>query len=81
MEEAPCLTAIEWRPNFFSCESNSLASTHARKNTVVDMTLRSISTLPKRSLAAGEILVEENTATGALYFLASGTVEVLKGGV
>ncbi len=41
----------------------------------------SIRALPQRSFAAGDTLVEENSETGALYFLASGRVEVLKDGV
>jgi CRP-like cAMP-binding protein len=40
--------------------------------------LASIDGLPKRSLSAGETLIEENSTTGTLYFLASGAVEVLK---
>ncbi|MBI2422830.1 MAG: cyclic nucleotide-binding domain-containing protein [Candidatus Hydrogenedentes bacterium] len=41
----------------------------------------SIGALPRRSLAAGDILVEENSKSGKLYFLASGAVEVRKNGV
>ncbi len=47
----------------------------------MDTILTSIGALPKRGFAAGDTLVEENSETGALYFLASGAVEVLKDGV
>lgn len=47
----------------------------------MDGILAWIGALPKRSLAAGDLMVEENSATGALYFLASGGVEVTKDGV
>ena len=41
----------------------------------------SISRLPTRSLATADTLIEENSDTGALYFLATGALEVLKDGV
>ncbi len=47
----------------------------------MDTILTSIAALPKRSLAVGDTLLEENSETDALYFLASGGVEVLKDGV
>jgi CRP-like cAMP-binding protein len=37
--------------------------------------------LPVRTFAAGETIVEEGTPPGALYVLASGSVEVVKGDV
>lgn len=37
--------------------------------------------LPLRKLAAGETLIEEGGAAGRMYFLARGSVEVLKGGM
>lgn len=36
--------------------------------------------LPALSLAAGQVLIEENRPVAGLYFLESGEVEVLKGG-
>lgn len=45
------------------------------------MNLNVIGTLPKRSLAGGDTLIKEGSESNALYFLASGTVEILKDGV
>lgn len=48
---------------------------------MLDTIQTAIGELPKRSLAAGDTLIEEDSETGVLYFLASGEMEVEKNGI
>jgi CRP-like cAMP-binding protein len=43
--------------------------------------LKACSKLPKVTIAKGTELLKQGTASGTLYVLASGTVEILRGGV
>lgn len=49
-----------------------------RQGRVADSLPACIAELPLRALAAGEVLIEENSVSGALYFLARGTLDVRK---
>ena len=62
-------------------EDHGGAASERRQARVTDTLPASIAALPLRSLAEGEVLIEENSAAGALYFLARGTLEVRKDGV
>ncbi|MBL7644887.1 MAG: cyclic nucleotide-binding domain-containing protein [Candidatus Hydrogenedentes bacterium] len=52
-----------------------------RQGRVADSLPPCIAALPVRALPAGEVLIEENSVSGALYFLDSGTLEVRKDAV
>jgi CRP/FNR family cyclic AMP-dependent transcriptional regulator len=47
----------------------------------MDPVLGACQRLPTRTFAAGDTVIEEGSPAGVLYVLASGSVEVLKGGV
>ena len=57
------------------------AVSERRQGRVVDTLPACISELALRALPAGEVLIEENSVSGALFFLASGTLEVRKDSV
>jgi len=57
------------------------AVSERRQGRVADTLPVCIAELPLRTLAEGAVLIQENTVSGALYFLARGTLDVRKDGV
>ncbi len=59
-------------------DDQGVAAPERRQARVADTLPACIAELPFRSLPAGEVLIEENSVAGALYFLARGTLDVRK---
>lgn len=59
-------------------DDQGVAAPERRQGRVADTLPECIAALPLRSLAAGEVLIEENSVAGELYFLAKGSLEVRK---
>jgi CRP-like cAMP-binding protein len=59
-------------------ENQGVAAPERRQARVADTLPECVAALPLRKLAAGDVLIEENSVAGALYFLAEGTLEVCK---
>jgi CRP/FNR family cyclic AMP-dependent transcriptional regulator len=59
-------------------DDRGIAVPERRLGRVTDTLPECIAALPLRALSAGEVLIEENSVAGALYFLVEGALEVRK---
>lgn len=62
-------------------EDHGGVAAERRQGRVTDSLPASVMSLSRRTLEQGEVLIQEDSVAGALYFLARGTLEVRKGGV